>query len=97
MVEIKNKYKYGVDYERKLVKKAKERGLIAFRSAGSHSPIDVVIIDQANMKVWLLQCKYGRSYTEADKKKELDKLLYLNGFYKVETKVMGWEERNDEL
>lgn len=83
-------YKYGADYERKIVKAAKNRGLIAFRSAGSHSPIDVVIIDQKEMKVWLIQCKHGHSYTEASKKNELDKILYLNGFYKVETKLMDW-------
>jgi len=43
--------------EYKVVNEAKAKGLISFRSAGSHSPIDVVIIDLGNKKIELIQCK----------------------------------------
>ena len=50
-------YRKGADYERKIVKIAREKGLIAFRSAGSHSPIDVCIIDINNKLISFIQCK----------------------------------------
>lgn len=50
-------YDKGVRKERKFVNEARERGLIAFRSAGSHSPIDVCIIDKKEKKIRFIQCK----------------------------------------
>ena len=52
-----NKYRKGADYERLIVNKARQKGLIAFRSAGSHSPIDVCIIDINNKLISFIQCK----------------------------------------
>jgi len=57
---VNKNYQKGTRYERKLVNESREEGKIAFRSAGSHSPIDVVIIDTKNMKIWLYQCKKGK-------------------------------------
>ena len=51
------RYVKGVRKERKIVNMAKAKGLIAFRSAGSHSPIDVCIIDMKNKWIRLVQCK----------------------------------------
>jgi len=50
-------YNKGVRKERKLVNVAKSAGLLAFRSAGSHSPIDVVIIDKRERVIKFIQCK----------------------------------------
>jgi Holliday junction resolvase len=45
--------------EQELVREAKKEGKIALRSAGSKSPIDVVIIDRKNKLIQLLQVKTG--------------------------------------
>ena len=61
-------YIKGVAKERQLVNYAKSQGCIAFRSAGSHSPIDVVIIDQKKAIIRFIQCKTGK-YSEKEKKR----------------------------
>ena len=54
---MKNIYRKGRRKEYLLINEAKKKGLIAFRSAGSHSPVDVVILDFKNHKIRLLQSK----------------------------------------
>ena len=72
MKKMPNKnYENGVRFERKVVNKARDLGLIAFRSAGSHSPFDVVIIDKSNRIINLIQCKKAKSY---DKSKYLEEV-----------------------
>lgn len=83
-----NRYRKGADYERKLVKEAKEDGLIAFRSAGSHSPIDVILIDVENKIIDLLQCKAGKSYTESFKQRLRDQYISLSGQFLVRFDVV---------
>lgn len=61
-------YIKGVLKERDIVNKAREEGLIAFRSAGSHSPIDVCIIDIKLRRVKFIQCK-PENFPESKKKK----------------------------
>ena len=75
-------YIKGVLKERKIMNVARDSGLIAFRSAGSHSPIDVVIIDSKNKILKLIQCKTG-NYTDNQKKKLQESLNYLDGEYAV--------------
>ena len=48
-------YIKGVRKERLYVNRARKLGLIAFRSAGSHSPIDVIVIDVSNKRILMLQ------------------------------------------
>ena len=43
-------YLKGVRKERKIVNIARNEGKLAFRSAGSHSPIDVFILDKKVFK-----------------------------------------------
>ena len=50
-------YVKGRKKEYKVVNEAKAQGCIALRSAGSHSPIDVVVIDKYNGIIRLIQCK----------------------------------------
>lgn len=52
-----NLYNKGRKKEYKIVHQEKNKGCIAFRSAGSHSPIDVVSIDIKSRVIRLIQCK----------------------------------------
>jgi Holliday junction resolvase len=56
---------------------------IVQRTAGSHSPIDIIAIDKINKKILFTQSKPDNfSKSESDKiKKELN---YLNGLFKCE-------------
>ena len=72
-------YVKGARYERKVVNEAKELGNIAFRSAGSHSPIDVITIDPTLRLIRLIQCKAGKSYSQKFKDNLEKKYEFLNG------------------
>jgi len=50
-------YQKGVRKERKIVNEARDKGFISFRSAGSHSPIDVCIIDKKGKIIEFVQAK----------------------------------------
>ena len=81
-------YRRGADYERKIVKEAKkEPNTIAYRSAGSHSPVDVTIINFAKRTIELIQAKTGK-YSEIFKERLRERYKHLNGTYKVEFKVI---------
>lgn len=56
------RYKRGANKERRIVKKARDRGDIAFRSAGSHSEFDGVILYWNKREIIFFQSKTGRSY-----------------------------------
>jgi len=80
-------YQKGIRKERKLVNDARRRGLIAFRSAGSHSPIDLVIINPALRSVRLIQCK-TQELSDNQVQKILAPMKELNDFYKVCFQIM---------
>lgn len=50
-------YIKGVKKERKIVNSNKANGCIAFRSAGSHSPIDVCVVNLDLKSIRFYQCK----------------------------------------
>jgi|TARA_Y100000296_G_scaffold85617_1_gene122073 Holliday junction resolvase len=77
MVKRNYLYQKGVRKERKVVNGAKEMGCIAFRSAGSHSPIDVTIIDIYSKTIRFIQCK-SDSMPESAKKRLLAEYPELN-------------------
>ncbi len=80
-------YLKGVRKERKIVNEARERGLISFRSAGSHSPIDVCIIDKLARVIRFVQCKPD----DFSSSKTFDLLLEqqdLNGKFDVSFEVV---------
>lgn len=81
------KYNKGVRKERKIVNAAKEKGLVAFRSAGSHSPIDVVIIDVHRRRIRLVQSK-SDNLPESGKTLLEKKWKHLNGVYVVDFRVI---------
>ena len=68
---MNKKYEKGVRFERKLVNEAKAQGKIAFRSAGSHSQIDVCIIDTNKKEIEFIQAKTGKAKLTKKEEKEL--------------------------
>lgn len=50
-------YVRGVKFERELVNEARDKGFVAFRSAGSHSLADVCIWNPKGLWIQLIQCK----------------------------------------
>lgn len=76
-------YQRSVRKERELVREARNKGHIALRSAASKSPIDVVDIDYANRKIWLVQVKTG-NLSEREFTKLSKEFSHLNGKYEVE-------------
>ena len=80
-------YLKGVRKERKFVNEARLNGSISFRSAGSHSPIDVVIIDKDTRVIRLIQCKPD---TMSNNKREALRQEHnqLNGTFYVKFEVL---------
>ena len=75
-------YNKGVRLEREEVNEARAKGWIAFRSAGSHSVVDVVKIDYKNKILLLVQCK-PKSMSDHTKLGLMEKYKYIEGDYKV--------------
>jgi len=50
-------YRIGYYYENKVVKELKEKGFDAWRTPGSHSPIDIIAIHPVEKKILLIQIK----------------------------------------
>ena len=76
-----NRYAKGRRKEYALIHEAKAQGHIAFRSAGSHSPIDVVTIDTLRKVIRLIQAKTNVSPAALKRIEEQHKEL--NGTYRV--------------
>ena len=64
-------YIKGIKYEREIVNEAKEKGLMAFRSAGSRSPVDIIILDKFNKVVYFIQAK-NKKVKEDNLKEEFE-------------------------
>jgi Holliday junction resolvase len=80
-------YINGANRERKIVNEARKNGCLAFRSAGSHSPIDVFNLNPKNKTICLIQCK-PKSMSD-NKKEEIKKdLIKYNGTYVVDSFVV---------
>lgn len=80
-------YVNGRRKEYKLINIAKQGGCLSFRSAGSHSPIDVVIIDKKNRQIRLIQCK-PNNISAAKKQRLLDEQKEINGIYYITFEVV---------
>jgi Holliday junction resolvase len=83
-------YLKGVRRERKLVNAARARGLISFRSAGSHSPMDVCVIDKEHRQISFVQCK-GDSFKESEKRRLMKEFDWLSGSFLVTFEVYDGE------
>ena len=82
---MKDSYRYqkGRKKEYKIIHEERDKGRLAFRSAGSHSPIDVVSIDTKLKVIHLIQCKPD-SMSDNAKQKLLDDNIELNNIFRVE-------------
>ena len=80
-------YTKGRKKEYKIVHRERDKGCIAFRSAGSHSPIDVVSIDAINKKIRFIQSK-SDFMNENKKQKIREKNKELNGLFEVSFSVL---------
>jgi Holliday junction resolvase len=80
-------YAKGARKERKVVNSARAKGYISFRSAGSHSPIDVCIIDMENYKINFIQCK-SKNFPKVRKLELMEHYKRLNANYEVEFLVL---------
>ena len=89
-------YQKGVRLERKLVNQARNKELIAFRSAGSHSPIDVVILSPKTKRVWFIQAK-AKKLTGGALKREFEAFLNNTDEYLVEFKIVHKENVKEVL
>ena len=77
-------YLKGCRLERKLVNKARDEEKLAYRSAGSHSPIDVTIINIKGRTIELLQCKKSKKkMSQNAKDKLIESQALLPGTYQV--------------
>ena len=82
-------YRRGADYERWIVNHFRNKGWLAFRSAGSHSPIDVIAVDPLSGEIKLIQAKTGAKIHGINLEKIID-LKKLNGYYNVAFEL--WEK-----
>lgn len=82
----RNKQK-GYRREQRLMKKYRNLGWIALRSAGSHSPFDVIAIHPQLKQIKLFQCKGGKSYSENFLKKMKESMKFYDGTYEVKGDV----------
>lgn len=78
---LQSNWNKGLNAERRLARKLRNKGLYVVRSAGSRGAADLVVIDKENRKVKLLQLK--RSSKTNDGLKELEILKELEGTYEV--------------
>ena len=87
-------YKQGARKEYYLVEQLRKQGYdIVFRSAGSHSPIDIVAISTKDKTIKLIQSKRtlskSMSYINSDMREQLlSDYSYINGNYIVVFDVM---------
>jgi Holliday junction resolvase len=75
-------YLSGRRKEYKVMKEFKAHEMIALRSAGSHSPIDVVGINWKSKIIYLVQCK-PKSMSKKKTQELQFEMEQLNGMYQV--------------
>ena len=80
---VNRNYNKGRKFEYQVAKEYRAMGYISFRTAGSHSPVDVIAIHPKKKKMFLVQCKHGKIY-----KPEIARILadtkQLNGTFEVD-------------
>ena len=79
-------YTKGANHERELVNSARQAGHFALRSAGSHSPIDVIRIIGSRLE--LIQVKSKRSKVNWP---DVPSSLSVHKILAVRTARRGWE------
>ena len=80
-------YINGANKERRIVNKHRGMGHIAFRSAGSHSPIDICIINREEKKITFVQSK-PKKFSKKKAAKISEDLSWINDEFMVDFKVL---------
>ena len=80
-------YERGANKERKIVNDCRRAGLIAFRSAGSHSPIDVCVIDVKERIIRFIQSKPA-SFFQKKAEALIQEMNGLNGAFQARFEVL---------
>lgn len=80
-------YRKGYLKERRIVNNARSKGKLAFRSAGSHSPIDCFILDENKRQIELVQAKSDNMPT-SEKRRLSEALSKYEGIYTVKVRVI---------
>lgn len=60
---------------------------IVQRTAGSHSPVDIIAIDKITKRIDFIQCKPD-DMTEKEKEKIISENQWLNGVFRTEFRVV---------
>jgi len=87
-------YSRGANFERRVRKYLENEGWVVFRSAGSHSPADLIALKAGEVK--LIQCQTDGAFSKI--KKEMLRLLCdelrCSGwlFWRVSNKDLCWEK-----
>ena len=88
MGKRKNNYNNGRAKEYRIMNKERARGIkYVIRSAGSHSPIDIVSIDVNERVIRLIQCK-SKSMGEAAREALRQENNLLNGTFQARFEVI---------
>lgn len=85
-------YQRGAAMENRIVRKAKEHGKLAMRSAGSHGEVDVIIFDPVTRIIEIIQCKGISSRLksgelDAEHRRILDRLRLWEGHWEVKARL----------
>lgn len=84
---VLNRYRKGYEKERRIVNNLKKEGWLAFRSAGSHSPIDVFALNPLTFEIKLIQSKSDKA-SESYKKRIFKEISKYEGDYVVKCEVI---------
>ena len=88
-------YRKGANNERQLVNHYRRKGWLAFRSAGSHSPVDVVAMNSSPGEIYLIQVKGKRQKIKMPWLPEY-LTVYQKGACKEKGKWVMWEGKTKE-
>lgn len=80
-------YAKGRAREYRTKKKLESQGYIVIRSAGSHSPIDLVAIHPEFKQIVFIQCK-PRKFSKKEEQRLRENFFWLNSLFKVRFEVV---------
>jgi len=86
---VMSNYHKGYKFEKEVIQFYKDQGYFCLRSAGSHTPVDVLAIDDLSNHVFFIQCKYGNTRMTG---KEIQSLLDLAKRYGA-TPILATKEK----
>jgi Holliday junction resolvase len=86
---VNKSYRKGYNLERYCVNLGRSKGMVAFRSSGSHSPIDCCLIDRRNKKIYLIQGKASKKVSKNEKQRLLSAYSWLHDEFQVKFYIVS--------